>query len=189
MNYKFTPENITSLGRDEVFVFGSNLAGNHAGGAARVARERFGAIMGQGVGMQGQSYAIPTMQGGVDTIKPYVDDFIKFAQKHSDMTFYVPRIGCGIAGFKDEEIAPLFDVAFDLPNVVLPKAFWNIINHARQLASETSGMVFHSVPIEFFPEDIEKTQNMNQKEKTDFIISLKQYGRSCVSTKNCGRFI
>lgn len=86
MNYKFTPENITSLGRDEVFVFGSNLAGNHAGGAARVARERFGAIMGQGVGMQGQSYAIPTMQGGVDTIKPYVDDFIKFAQKHSDMT-------------------------------------------------------------------------------------------------------
>lgn len=142
MNYKFTPENITSLGRDEVFVFGSNLGGNHAGGAARVARERFGAIMGQGEGMQGQSYAIPTMQGGVDTIKTYVDDFIKFAQKHSDMTFYVTRIGCGIAGFKDEEIAPLFDVAFDLPNVVLPKTFWNIINHARQLASETSGMVF-----------------------------------------------
>ena len=113
MNYKFTPENITSLGRDEVFVFGSNLGGNHAGGAARVARERFGAIMGQGEGMQGQSYAIPTMQGGVDTIKTYVDDFIKFAQKHSDMTFYVTRIGCGIAGFKDEEIAPLFDVAFD----------------------------------------------------------------------------
>ena len=62
---KYTPENITSLGEDEVFVFGSNLAGRHCGGAARVARERFGAIMGQGVGMQGQSYAIPTMQGGV----------------------------------------------------------------------------------------------------------------------------
>ena len=81
MQEKYTPENITSLDSDEVFVFGSNLAGNHAGGAARVARKRFGAIMGQGVGMQGQSYAIPTMQGGVDTIKPYVDDFIKLARE------------------------------------------------------------------------------------------------------------
>lgn len=177
MQEKYTPENITSLNSDEVFVFGSNLAGNHAGGAARVARELFGAIMGQGVGMQGQSYAIPTMQGGVDTIKPYVDDFIEYAQEHFEKTFYVTRIGCGIAGFKDEEIAPLFDVAFDLPNVVLPKTFWNIINHARQLASETSGMVFNFVPLEFFPEDTEKTINMNQKEKADFIKSLKQNGR------------
>ncbi|WP_354667206.1 hypothetical protein, partial [uncultured Duncaniella sp.] len=177
MQEKYTPDNITSLNRDEVFVFGSNLAGNHAGGAARVARELFGAIMGQGVGMQGQSYAIPTMQGGVDTIKPYVDDFIEYAQEHFEKTFYVTRIGCGIAGFKDEEIAQLFDVAFDLPNVVLPKTFWNIINHARQLASETSGMVFHFVPLEFFPEDIDKTINMNQKEKADFIKSLKQNGR------------
>ncbi len=63
MNMEYTPENITSLDEDEVFVFGSNLAGMHAGGAARVAYERFGAVMGQGVGMQGQSYAIPTMQG------------------------------------------------------------------------------------------------------------------------------
>ncbi len=70
MNMEYTPENITSLDEDEVFVFGSNLAGMHAGGAARVAYERFGAVMGQGVGMQGQSYAIPTMQGGVETIKP-----------------------------------------------------------------------------------------------------------------------
>ena len=78
---EYTPENITSLDEDEVFVFGSNLAGMHAGGAARVAYERFGAVMGQGVGMQGQSYAIPTMQGGVETIKPYVDDFIRLARE------------------------------------------------------------------------------------------------------------
>lgn len=142
MNYKFTPENITSLGRDEVFVFGSNLAGNHAGGAARVARELFGAIMGQGVGMQGQSYAIPTMQGGVDTIKPYVDDFIKLARECDQTTFYVTRIGCGIAGFTDEQIAPLFDAAFELPNVVLPESFSHIINHARQLASEKDNPQF-----------------------------------------------
>lgn len=75
MKDKYTPEKIISLNPDEVFVFGSNLAGNHAGGAARVARERFGAIMGHGVGMQGQSYAIPTMQGGIETIKPYIDEF------------------------------------------------------------------------------------------------------------------
>ena len=69
----FTPERITSLRADEIFVFGSNLAGMHGGGAARVAYERFGAVWGCGVGLQGQSYAIPTMQGGVETIKPYVD--------------------------------------------------------------------------------------------------------------------
>lgn len=79
--YEYTPERISSLKPDEVFVFGSNLAGMHAGGAARVAVNKFGAIWGQGVGLQGQSYAIPTMQGGVDTIKPYVDQFITFAKE------------------------------------------------------------------------------------------------------------
>ncbi len=90
---KYTPDNITSLGEDEVFVFGSNLAGNHAGGAARIAREKFGAIMGQGVGLQGQSYAIPTMQGGVETIRPYVDEFIKFAAINYTKRFLVTKIG------------------------------------------------------------------------------------------------
>ena len=80
----------------------------HGGGAAYVAHRKFGAIMGQGVGLQGQSYAIPTMQGGVETIQPYVDDFIDFARNNPNLTFLVTRIGCGIAGFRDEEIAPLF---------------------------------------------------------------------------------
>lgn len=124
---KYTPDNITSLGEDDVFVFGSNLAGNHAGGAARVAREKFGAIMGQGVGLQGQSYAIPTMQGGVDTIKPYVDEFLVFAKAHQELKFYVTRIGCGIAGFKDKEIAPLFQEALGEENIILPKSFAEII--------------------------------------------------------------
>ena len=128
---EYTPENITPMGEDEVFVFGSNLAGNHAGGAARVARERFGAIMGQGVGMQGQSYAIPTMQGGVETIKPYVDDFIELAREWDQTTFYVTRIGCGIAGFKDSEIAPLFSEAMDLYNVRLPKSFVDEIDKLK----------------------------------------------------------
>ena len=119
----FTPGFIKSLKADEIFVFGSNLAGAHGGGAARIAVEDFGAIWGQGVGLQGQSYAIPTMQGGVETIKPYVDEFIAFAKQHRELFFYVTRIGCGIAGFRDEEIAPLFANAKKLENVVLPESF------------------------------------------------------------------
>ena len=118
-----TPEFITSLEPNEIFVFGSNLAGKHGGGAARIALEKFGAIWGKGVGLQGQCYAIPTMQGGVETIRPYVDEFIEFAKQHSELTFLVTRIGCGIAGFTDEEIAPLFKKAHELENVVLPEGW------------------------------------------------------------------
>lgn len=124
---KYTPECINTLAPNEVFVFGSNLRGWHQGGAAKHAQRYFGAIWGQGVGLQGQSYAIPTMQGGVDTIKPYVDDFIAFAQEHPEMRFLVTRIGCGIAGFKDEDIAPLFRKALCLDNIILPYEFVKVI--------------------------------------------------------------
>lgn len=124
----FTQEWITELKPNEIFVFGSNLAGMHGGGAARVAMERFGAIWGQGVGLQGQCYAIPTMQGGVDTIKPYVDEFIAFAKAHPEYTFLVTPIGCGIAGFTAEDIAPLFYHALDEQNILLPENFAQIIN-------------------------------------------------------------
>ena len=123
----FTPDSITQLSPNEIFVFGSNLAGMHLGGAARVAQNKFGAILEQGVGLQGQCYAIPTMQGDVETIKPYVDEFIAFAKAHAELKFQVTRIGCGIAGFKDEEIAPLFKEALDVANIVLPEAFWNVL--------------------------------------------------------------
>ena len=118
-----TPEFITSLQPGEIFVFGSNLRGMHGGGAAYVAYKQFGAVMGQGVGLQGQSYAIPTMQGGVDTIRPYVDEFILFAKEHPELTFLVTRIGCGIAGFTDDEIAPLFAKAHNMDNIILPKGW------------------------------------------------------------------
>ena len=123
MGKRTTPDFITELQPKEVFVFGSNLAGMHGGGAARLAYHKFGAIMGQGVGLQGQSYAIPTMQGGVETIRPYVDEFILFAKEHPELTFLVTRIGCGIAGFTDEEIAPLFAQAHDIENIVLPEGW------------------------------------------------------------------
>ena len=124
---EYTPENITELGANEVFVFGSNLAGHHGGGAAFVAMNRFGAVWGQGVGLQGQSYAIPTMQGGVETIRPYVYEFIEFAKSHPALKFYVTRIGCGIAGFRDEEIASLFSAAVSVENIVLPETFTSLL--------------------------------------------------------------
>ena len=126
-NNRITKDLILSLAPDEVFVFGSNLAGSHGGGAAWVAFNKFGAIWGQGVGMQGQSYAIPTMQGGVETIAPYVDEFIEYAKNHPEKKFLVTAIGCGIAGFSPEEIAPLFKNAEDVENISLPKRFWEVI--------------------------------------------------------------
>ena len=122
--HRITPEFIRSLQSNEIFVFGSNLAGAHGGGAARLAYERFGAVIGQGVGLQGQSYAIPTMQGGTDTILPYVEEFIAFAQQHPELTFLVTKIGCGIAGFTPAEIAPLFAGAVEVDNIHLPMDFW-----------------------------------------------------------------
>ena len=121
---RITPEFITELSESEIFVFGSNLKGHHYGGAARIARNKFGAIHEQGIGIQGQSYAIPTMQGNIDTIKPYVDEFIKFAICHKEMKFLVTKIGCGIAGFKVSEIAPLFFDCIEIENVYLPLEFW-----------------------------------------------------------------
>ena len=126
-NREFTSDRITVLKPNEIFVFGSNLAGAHGGGAARLAYERFGAIWGRGVGPQGHCYAIPTMHGGVDVIKPYVDEFIKFAFIHREYKFLVTQIGCGIAGFSRFDIAPLFKEALDLENVILPKDFVEVL--------------------------------------------------------------
>ncbi len=127
MRTQFTPDFITELKESEIFVFGSNLEGMHGGGAAYIAYEKFGAIWGQGVGLQGQSYGIPTMHGGVDVIKPYVDEFVNFAKSHPELKFLVTRIGCGIAGFTDEEIAPLFKDAIEIENIYLPKSFYYVI--------------------------------------------------------------
>lgn len=123
-NYeRVSPRFINSLSDNEIFVFGSNLQGHHGGGAALIAFEKFGAVWNEGVGLHGKTYAIPTMHGGVDDIKPYVDEFIDFAKENKQYKFLVTRIGCGIAGFKDHEIAPLFAKALELENVYLPLSF------------------------------------------------------------------
>lgn len=128
MNGRITSPRITELQPGEIFVFGSNLEGHHGGGAALLAWKKWGAIWGQGTGLQGQTYGIPTMHGGPDRIKPYVDKFISFARQHPELTFLVTEVGCGIAGFRPAEIAPLFRDAADVENIHLPQRFWEVLN-------------------------------------------------------------
>ena len=139
---RFTPEKIENLKGGEVFVFGSNIQGEHAGGAAAFANKVFKAEMGCGFGFCDfacKTYAIPTCIrvwagtiepfrttkpfDNVNQIKPFVDAFISDAKHFSDKTFYVTKIGCGIAGFKVSEIAELFRPCLEMDNVVLPEEF------------------------------------------------------------------
>lgn len=126
----YTAENITALKENQVFVFGSNLAGRHGAGAAKQAL-KFGAVYGEGVGLFGQTYAIPTKDHNIVTlpiskIKLYVDDFISFARDNTKYQFLVTRIGCGLAGYTDKEIAPLFKECLGFYNITLPKSFVRI---------------------------------------------------------------
>ena len=148
MKHLTTPENVTTLGPNEIFVFGSNLRGMHGGGAARVAYEKFGAEWGIGVGRTGHCYAIPTMQGGVDTICPYVNEFIQYAKEHSELVFLVTRVGCGIAGFSDQQIAPLFEAAKDMRNVALPTEWRIILNYGELLEYTRFYKGEHDCPFE-----------------------------------------
>ena len=110
-----TPERITTLQPGEIFVFGSNLEGMHGGGAAYLAYRQFGAIMGQGVGLQGQSYGIPTMQGGVETIRPYVDEFVLFAKAHPELTYPMTVDAAFEEACKEREPGHKPDVIIPLP--------------------------------------------------------------------------
>lgn len=115
-----TPELITQLHPDDVFVFGSNAGGLHGGGAARIAHERFGAIWGEGHGHHGQSYAIDTMSG-LDVLADEARDFIGYAVAHPELRFLLTPVGCGIAGYAPEQVAPLFSGIPD--NVTVPASF------------------------------------------------------------------
>jgi hypothetical protein len=99
-----------------IFVFGSNLAGRHGKGAALFAKQYHGAIYGQGIGIQGNSYGIPTKDAKLKTlplvvIAKHVRDFIQYANDHPELSFQVTKIGCGLAGYKEEDIAPMFLIA------------------------------------------------------------------------------
>ncbi len=123
----YTPDYIDRLLPKQIFVFGSNALGYHTGGASGTARKKFGAVWGQAEGLQGQSYAIP-VDFGKDVrkdneVKAAVDRFIAFAKEHGELFFLVTRVGCGTAGYHDDEMAQFFKDALELKNVSLPKSF------------------------------------------------------------------
>ena len=124
---RITPSMIDRLEEGEIFVFGSNCHGYHGGGAAHTAMKKFGAIWGQGDGLQGQCYAISTMEG-LDAMSKNIRRFIDFARQHPELKFLVTRIGCGIAGYEVSEVAPLLADAAGLENVWLPDDFWKVID-------------------------------------------------------------
>ena len=133
MDGRITYEPITELYPHEIFVFGSNLGGRHGKGAARLAMDKFGAIYGRGFGPYGQSYAIPTKDSNLkvlplDEIRPYVLVFIKFAKQNPNKVFKVTKIGCGLAGYTPQDIAPLFKQSIEIENIHLPIEFWEILN-------------------------------------------------------------
>lgn len=127
---EFTPENISRLKANQVFVFGSNLAGVHGAGAARFAHDKFGAEYGVGFGPTGQCFAIPTKDYDIKTmpiseIKKYVDSFLEYARSQPDIIFLVTKIGCGLAGLSVKSIAPMFSKR--LTNVILPIEFVKVL--------------------------------------------------------------
>ena len=140
---KSSSNQIKQLKNNEVFVFGSNTEGRHGAGAAALALQCFGAIYGRGVGINGQSYAIPTKKYSkksngkewelitlpISEVAKYVIDFINYTSIHKDLDFLVTRIGCGLAGYTPEQIAPLFVRAKDIENIYLPQEFIDIINN------------------------------------------------------------
>lgn len=124
---------ITELKENQIFVFGSNEAGIHGAGAAKTALEKFGARMYQGVGHFGQSFAIPTKNKKLRTlplseIKKYVDIFLMYVELHPEYEFLLTRIGCGLAGYSDNDIAPLFKSKI-LSNIIYPKE-WKITSYS-----------------------------------------------------------
>ena len=128
----YTPDYIDRLLSNQIFVFGSNTLGYHTGGASRTARKKFGAVWGQPEGLQGQSYAIPVdfgrgVRNDVD-VKAAVDRFISFAKEHTEFFFLVTRVGCGTAGYHDDEMAQFFKDALNIKNISLPRSFVDALN-------------------------------------------------------------
>lgn len=137
MNSRITPENITELRGNEIFVFGSNEAGIHGAGAAKLAYKKWGAKLDCGFGTTSyRTFAIPTKNWQIQTleldiIQNYVNRFIAYAKLNPLCIFLVTEIGCGLAGYTPEEIAPLFREAVNLENVYLPQRFWDVLNKSN----------------------------------------------------------
>lgn len=130
---RITPDNITILKANEVLVYGSNPLNNYSSSTAKLAYEKFGGKVEVGLGLQGQSYAIPAMQGNLQSLETYVKTFILFVKNNQKMRFYVTPIGCDTAGYSPEQIAPYFKDVIDCENVFLPLSFWKVIEKQNRL--------------------------------------------------------
>ena len=124
---RIAPNVIQFLASNEVFVFGSNPEGIHNGGSAYVALQKFGAQMGIGEGIQGQSYAIPTTGCSFNEVKKAIDRFTEYAALHPQKKFILTAIGCGNAGYTPDKIAPLFKQAYEFGNVYVPITFYSYV--------------------------------------------------------------
>jgi len=126
---------VPPLKDNEIFVFGSNFPhGRHGAGAAKQAKIYYGAKYGQGEGLMGQSYGLPTVDWtknykplNANKIKPYADNFIQCAKDNPQLTFLLTDIGCGLAGNSPKDIAPLFKECIDMENVKMPQCFWEVL--------------------------------------------------------------
>lgn len=127
-SHRITPSIIHSLDMNEIFVFGSDLQGAYCGNTTYKALHNIGEKLGRGIGPQGKCYVIPTIVGALRNMQPYIIDFYKYVSLHPEQSFLVTPIGCDIAGFAPEDIAPMFDWAKELDNICLPEEFWNIID-------------------------------------------------------------
>jgi hypothetical protein len=128
---KRTTPFITHVNPNEIFVFGSNESGRHGKGAAKLARQ-WGAKNGIGEGLSGNTYGIPTKDKNIRTlskkrIQEYVQTFIRFAEEKRELVFLVTEVGCGLAGYKAQDIAPMFRECESIENIHLPQSFWNIV--------------------------------------------------------------
>lgn len=130
MKKRISESNITELNENEIFVFGSNSSGEHWGGAAKLAHEKFGAVWGISDGISGNTYAIDSMSG-MGILKDGIGRFMETAKKSKNSKFLVTEIGCGIAGFKIENVAPLFDLCINIENVYLPARFWEFYKKGK----------------------------------------------------------
>lgn len=179
---KVTPEQINNLKPNEIFVFGSNLDGFHAGGAAYFAVKNFGAKMGQAEGLQGQSYALPTLShaGGVkehmlplNVIQGYVNDLLATAEANPEKIFYVTPVGCGIAGFTPEQIAPMFKPAINMNNVALPQSFIDVLGNKKELDKDNNKNWLSGI--------VNKVKNKLPLTESEFQEVIKETVKMCLT--------
>lgn len=180
MTYQYHDESIIkSLAENTIFVFGSNLAGTHQGGAAKIALQHFGAMKGAGRGWSGQSYAIPTMnehlqQMPLSQIEHYIEDFKIYTKNHPKNTYFITAVGCGVAGYKVEEIAPMFKGISK--NVIFPESF-------RPFVEKTLPKLNQQLLHTFIREDIIANDNaVKQIQQLDLTDAEKSLATIVINT-------